>query len=728
MSLHLKNILLKHWLLLFFVFSMIGCPPVWATVDFSAQTNLSCAACHENPHGGGTLTPTGDAFRSAGWVLPQDKGPGWWPRLGRLALGFVHVLAAFIWLGTIFYVHLFMGPRALTSGLPKGEVKLGRMSIVVVALTGVGLTLLRLRSVQELWTTTFGLVWLVKVGLFILMVGVAAAATLWVDRRLKEKGAQKGGLPDGADGGPAHLVVAGRIYDVSDSKLWKEGVHMGRHRAGRDLTEELAEAPHGAEVLDRVAAVGPLSEPAQMARATTLKIFVILANVALVAGILILFCVAYWKWGPPLTFATEVRWTTARAEACLDCHALETPGLHRDWSRSTHARMKVSCLHCHQAGPREPGLSAAHFEQYRRQKSAFRGEGRGVAVSAVVTPQDCARCHPNQAEEYARSKHAHAVEIMWRLDPWLKEGLSSEVERSVGCFACHGTILRLKNGRPTPGTWPNSGVGRLNLDGSKGSCTPCHARHRFAVAEARRAEACGRCHVGPEHSQMEIYKASKHGAIYDSCAQGWNFEAAPGTWTPGLDYGAPTCASCHISGAGTTSTSHDVTERLSWEAQAPLTIRPQNFEPFPAGVEWPAARRRMKQVCRQCHSRTWIEGHYRRLDEAVEAYNEIYFKPVEKKLAELYAQGLLDETRLFDERLEWEYYELWHREGRRARMGAAMMALDYVWWRGFYELKKRFMAFMPAADRLLETGRKARVFKDFPNATGARRPKELSGF
>jgi hypothetical protein len=59
-------------------------------------------------------------------------------------------------------------------------------------------------------------------------------------------------------------------------------------------------------------------------------------------------------------------------------------------------------------------------------------------------------------------------------------------------------------------------------------------------------------------------------------------------------------------------------------------------------------------------------------------------------LDDLYAKDLLDKSRFFDARLEVDFYELWHHEGRRARMGTAMMAPDYAWWHGFYELKKRY--------------------------------------
>ncbi len=88
-------------------------------------------------------------------------------------------------------------------------------------------------------------------------------------------------------------------------------------------------------------------------------------------------------------------------------------------------------------------------------------------------------------------------------------------------------------------------------------------------------------------------------------------------------------------------------------------------------------------------------------------------------LDDLYAKEILDKSRFFDERLEVEYYELWHHEGRRARMGAAMMAPDYSWWHGFYERKKRYNNFMEESRDLIEHNQKAYKATDFPNATGS---------
>lgn len=65
---------------------------------------------------------------------------------------------------------------------------------------------------------------------------------------------------DGKDGRPAHVVHNGKVFDVSDSKLWRGGVHMKRHHAGNDLTTDLEAAPHGPEVLDRYPHVGILKK------------------------------------------------------------------------------------------------------------------------------------------------------------------------------------------------------------------------------------------------------------------------------------------------------------------------------------------------------------------------------------------------------------------------------------------------------------------------------------
>ena len=67
---------------------------------------------------------------------------------------------------------------------------------------------------------------------------------------------------------------------------------------------------------------------------------------------------------------------------------------------------------------------------------------------------------------------------------------------------------------------------------------------------------------------------------------------------------------------------------------------------------------------------------------------------------------------LFDDEIDWIYWELWHHEGRRARHGAAMSGPDYTWWHGLYEVAKHFYTeFLPTAKRLSEEAGKPEVYE-----------------
>jgi len=62
----------------------------------------------------------------------------------------------------------------------------------------------------------------------------------------------------GRPGGPVFVACNGSVYDLSGSFLWRGGRHQATHTAGSDLTDELAQAPHGPEMLDRFPIVGIL--------------------------------------------------------------------------------------------------------------------------------------------------------------------------------------------------------------------------------------------------------------------------------------------------------------------------------------------------------------------------------------------------------------------------------------------------------------------------------------
>jgi len=73
----------------------------------------------------------------------------------------------------------------------------------------------------------------------------------------------------------------------------------------------------------------------------------------------------------------------------------------------------------------------------------------------------------------------------------------------------------------------------------------------------------------------------------------------------------------------------------------------------------------------------------------------------------------------FSNKVEWTWFELWHHEGRRARMAASMQAPDYTHWHGTYDLAKHFYTKMvPELEHLVEANinskdaKKAKAAKD----------------
>ena len=438
---------------------------------------------------------------------------------------------------------------------------------------------------------------------------------------------------------------------------------------------------------------------------------------------------------------------TAANESCVTCHSKDSPALVMEWEISRHAQFGIGCIDCHQA--EEGDIDGWNHE--------------GALVSALVTPKDCAKCHTREFEEFAGSHHAKAGEILASLDNVLAEkaaGMPSTgniADAVNGCWQCHGSIIKFerddngqvlrtgKEGKPVidADTWPNSGMGRLNPDGSKGSCHACHSRHAFQAKLSRSPENCGKCHMGPDHPQIEIYNESKHGIAFYANRDRMNLDKI-GDWVLGRDYSAaPTCATCHISSYMTPqgvfdANSHDVGERISWTLR-PVVSTKLNMvvyqdgykEDYPEGrelptigstvdtkekvveneelvsitvprqveriVTWQDRRNNMKGACLNCHNDTYVDNFYKQFDDLVVLYNEKFAKPAKQFMTELKADGVLKADAPFEHHVQWVFWELWHHEGRRARHGASMMGPDYTHWHGMYEVSKHYYTeFLPA--------------------------------
>jgi predicted heme/steroid binding protein/uncharacterized membrane protein len=71
---------------------------------------------------------------------------------------------------------------------------------------------------------------------------------------------------NGKEGKPIYIAHRGKVFDVTNSKFWKAGMHMNRHPSGTDLTADLEAAPHGPENLDRYPQVGMLKTEEEPSR------------------------------------------------------------------------------------------------------------------------------------------------------------------------------------------------------------------------------------------------------------------------------------------------------------------------------------------------------------------------------------------------------------------------------------------------------------------------------
>jgi predicted heme/steroid binding protein/uncharacterized membrane protein len=280
-----------------------------ATPDYGRETGFACGRCHIDAVGGSALTEEGAKFleelraggRSRTLTLAQH--------IVRLTIGYLHMLAAIVWFGTIMYVHILLKPAYASKGLPRGELRLGWISMFVLLVTGVFLTIARIPSWDLFFTTRFGMLLGVKIILFSIMLSSAVIVTIFIGPKLRRQGGfapamENGNCTldglcrfDGKDGRPAYIAHQGVIYDVTNSRLWKNGSHMTKHPAGSDLTDILKSAPHGEDKVLAMPRVGKLLASTEKAKKPFhIRLFYFFAYMNLVLVFVITFVIALWRW------------------------------------------------------------------------------------------------------------------------------------------------------------------------------------------------------------------------------------------------------------------------------------------------------------------------------------------------------------------------------------------------------------------------------------------------
>lgn len=227
----------------------------------------------------------------------------------RFIIGYLHTITAIVWFGTILYVHILLKPAYAARGLPKGELMLGWLSIIIMAITGTLLTIARVPSWKMLFHTRFGILLLIKITFFLVMVISASVVTFVIRPRLKKRWLlniqqHKQDLTieelaqfDGKEGRPTYIAYNGNIYDVSNSKPWRGGSHARKHLAGLDLTDVLKHAPHGEDKIILMPLVGRLLLSGErIGKPFYEKVFYFFAYMNLILIFLIIFVISLWRW------------------------------------------------------------------------------------------------------------------------------------------------------------------------------------------------------------------------------------------------------------------------------------------------------------------------------------------------------------------------------------------------------------------------------------------------
>ncbi len=442
-----------------------------------------------------------------------------------------------------------------------------------------------------------------------------------------------------------------------------------------------------------------------------------------------------WAGGAPLS---------PTSKACEECHLRHTPRVVQEWRVSRHAaatpadglqqpplRRRVSadsppapvrdvavgCFECHGANAEGREDTFDHF---------------GQRIHLLVTPQDCATCHPVEERQFAGSKKAHArgniennpvyaalkrsligstrVLLDYTSPSLISEDAAPEVEEAT-CSGCHGgqvSVNGVREAATAEGTltfprlegWPNRGVGRTNPDGSKGNCSACHGGHRFAITEARTPQTCARCHDVPKSPAWEVYRGSAHGLQW--AAVPGAADLAPLPWTPGRDFAVPTCAACHASlltgadGAVIAERTHDFGSRLWQRLYGAIFSHPQPRDgdtsklrnqdrmPLPtdfdgglapegllSGDEQSSRQQDMGAICASCHTGPIFEARWAALAQTAAAADQAVLAATQLQRV-AWQTVAADPADPFDELLERKWVEQWMELANRVRLEAAM--------------------------------------------------------
>ncbi len=197
---------------------------------------------------------------------------------------------------------------------------------------------------------------------------------------------------------------------------------------------------------------------------------------------------------PPMLKAAYVPrgFTVAEARAIQNALAETLPLAWDAFRKSAHYREGMTCVTCHVELKWDSASGSVDMASLQR-----------------VPPERCAECHEHEYDGFRKSRHFKAVTVFTEVVRYKALGGYPAMQQQ-GCNRCHEPIGQ--------------------------SCSACHPAHLFEPPRPPKDEfgGCQRCHLGPDHHQLESYTSSVH----------YQVARARGD-------GIPNCVFCHTSDENT---------------------------------------------------------------------------------------------------------------------------------------------------------------------------------
>lgn len=336
---------------------------------------------------------------------------------------------------------------------------------------------------------------------------------------------------------------------------------------------------------------------------------------------------------PPQTVDVD-----ATRTQCVECHATTTPGWVHSWQKSVHGNLDEI-----------RNLPDSDSRSYKKAMiSEVEGNLRSMGVLGAGEPLKevgCIDCHIG----VNKAKGQHKTEL--------------KMPDAAACGQCHVKQFGERESERDTQTWPQDQwpAGRpshalsykANVETaiwaameqrevaegctfchtSQNTCNSCHTRHEFSAVEARKPQVCAMCHNGVDHNEYEAYMYSKHGTVYQTRGDKWDWNAQLADAMDKGGMNAPTCQFCHMEYQG--KFTHNLVRKVRWGFEPTTKIAENLNHPW-----FEQRKEAWVGTCANCHSERFTRAYLEFIDKGTIDGIKIT-EDAKVVLTKLYEDGLL---------------------------------------------------------------------------------------